>query len=137
MEEYVPDIDLTEYYTKTETDDKYALKSDIQSGAVRLDFTVSLPASGWSNTSPYSQSVTVSGISETDWPQMSQDLSMATDDTVDDLEKNYAYIKYGEATLDTITFYCLKGKPTVDLTLIGQVLRGGASNYESAIGVEF
>ena len=54
---------------------------------------------------------------------MAQDLSMATDDTVDDLEKNYAYIKYGETALDTITFYCLKGKPAVDLTLIGQVLR--------------
>lgn len=68
---------------------------------------------------------------------MAQDLSMATEDTVDDLEKNYAYIKYAETALNTITFYCLKGKPTVDLTLIGQVLRGGDSNYESAIGVEF
>lgn len=68
---------------------------------------------------------------------MSQDLSAATENTVDDLEKNYAYIKYAETALNTITFYCLKGKPTVDLTLIGQVLRGGAPNYESAIGVEF
>lgn len=62
---------------------------------------------------------------------------MATDDTVDELENNYAYIKYGETALNSITLYCLKGKPTVDLTLIGQVLRGGDSNYESAIGVEF
>lgn len=106
-------------------------------GAIRIDIDGVLQADGWSAEAPYTQSIVVEGISVTDRPILGLDTSKATADTIDELEKNYSYIKDIETSLDTITFTCYKNKPTINLPITGQAMRGGSVTYESAMGVEF
>lgn len=106
-------------------------------GAIRIDIDGILQADGWSAEAPYTQSIIVEGISEVDRPILELNTSAATADMIDELEKNYSYIKNIETSLNTITFTCLKQKPTINLPVTGQAMRGGSVTYESAMGVEF
>ena len=81
------------------------------------NITVSLPAASWTGDSaPYTQTVTVTGITASTAPI----LDVSVSDTVaDGLEqkKQWGYISKAVTAENSITFSCYEKKPTVDLTV--------------------
>lgn len=123
--------------------DQYALKSEVGTGgnttvvdAVKVTFSTILAATDWSETAPYSQTITVEGITENDKPYVFVDLSTATEDTVDSIEAEWAKIKYALTSENAVTFYCIKEVPMVDIPIEGEVIRTEV-NYTNTVGVEF
>ena len=82
-----------------------------------LDFTVTLPASGWSDTAPYTQTVTVEGLPEVDRPTADWDFSGATLDNYEALAEGFACITRLVTAAGSLTAYCYAEKPTVDLSV--------------------
>lgn len=89
---------------------------------LRKSFTVSLPASGWSASAPYTQAVTVSGILETDEPHWDVVLSSTLDTAIAQKEA-FAVVDDLDTAENTVTFRCLEEKPEVDLTIQMEVNR--------------
>lgn len=87
---------------------------------------VILPASGWSDTAPYSQKIAVMGVKLTDHPLVSPCTPKDMDPSV---VKNYrkmaALITDGETEDGFITFYCGEKRPTIDFEVY---LRGVSAN---------
>ncbi|RFZ79848.1 hypothetical protein DS742_05145 [Lacrimispora amygdalina] len=87
---------------------------------------ISIPASGWSNTAPYSQRVAVAGIKATENPVLStctpKNLEPAT---VKLRRKMTGMITDGETEDGYVTFYCGEKKPTEDFCVY---LRGVSAN---------
>lgn len=104
--------------------------------AVKVAFSTTLAAANWSETAPYSQTIIVEGITENDKPYIFVDLSTATEDTVDSIEAEWAKVKYALTSENTITFYCIKETPAIDISIEGEVAKMDA-NYISAKGVKF
>lgn len=85
--------------------------------------TVNLPASGWSGSAPYTQTVSVSGMTA-DWvpgvptyiPSFNSDGSVDVSGTVLGLEK-VAYIKILVSGNGTLTAICPEDKPPWNMTL--------------------
>lgn len=79
---------------------------------------VTLRASGWSASAPYTQTVDVPGLKETDKVQMMSaiktDTAVATANTWD---KMGALVKAGKALDGQAVFYCPKKKPTSDFNI--------------------
>ena len=76
---------------------------------------VTLAASGWSSSAPYSQSVSVAGLKATDvvhiYPHTPHSLPAST---VKQYRKMAGMITDGESADGTMTFYCGEKKPTAD-----------------------
>ena len=85
-------------------------------------FTLSLPASGWSASAPYTQSVAVSGVLSTDMPHWGVAYS---DEVATALAQKEAFAVLDD--LDTadgsVTFTCFEDKPEIDLTIRLEVNR--------------
>ena len=78
---------------------------------------VSLPASGWSTTFPFSQTVAVEGFTDTDEPVMTMLIpDTASADEVKAYKKAFGFIFAGEVTSEQATFYASK-KPETDITV--------------------
>lgn len=101
-------------------------------------FTVSLPVTGWSETAPYTQTVTVEGILETDRPHWGLVYSSDVPTTQEEGEgeegetlhdhniaekEAYAMVDRLTTADGTVTFTCLEDKPEVDLTIQMEVNR--------------
>lgn len=87
---------------------------------------VSIPASGWSHTAPYSQRVAVAGVKATDNPV----LSSCTPKNMEPAEikirrKMAGLITDGETEDGYVIFYCGEKRPTVDFSIY---LRGVSAN---------
>lgn len=80
--------------------------------------SVPLPAENWSNSAPYSQTVSVAGMLATDNPIVSLNI-ISTDTTADikGMRKTFALIDYAQTAAGQITFYCKTKKPTDDCRL--------------------
>ncbi len=89
---------------------------------VPLAFTASLPASGWSASAPYAQTVQVTGLLETDTPLVDVVLS-DTAATAQAQLKAYGAIGRVDAGAGAVTVRCYESKPTADLTLALKVVR--------------
>jgi hypothetical protein len=100
----------TKKYAKTYADSLHKL------------LTVNLPASGWSDSAPYTQSVAVEGILATDTPHYGVVYSA---DTATALAQKEAFAMVDD--LDTadgsLTFTCFEEKPEVDLAIQLEVNR--------------
>ena len=78
---------------------------------------VSLPASGWSTTFPFSQTVTVEGFSDSDEPVMTMLIpDTASADEVKAYKKAFGLIFAGTVDSTGATFYASK-KPETDITV--------------------
>ena len=78
---------------------------------------VSLPASGWSTTFPFSQTVAVEGFTDTDEPVMTMLISdTASADEVKAYKKAFGLIFAGTVDTTGATFYASK-KPETDITV--------------------
>lgn len=91
------------------------------SGAAK-SFSITLNASSWSASAPYSQSVTANGVLATEYPLVPTIVS-ANDVTTDKARQEaLACISRISATANTLTFTCFDEKPTVNLPLICAVV---------------
>ena len=86
----------------------------------RLDHVteVTLTAAGWSSSAPYTQTVSVAGITENDRPTVSLYLPDGINAANVDLkEKAYACVNRAVTSAGKITVYCYKKKPTADFQI--------------------
>ena len=91
----------------------------VTSSAVNL--TGTLTADGWSDTVPYTQTVTVTGLAESASPIIDVVVS-------DDVEtgasqiKQWVYISKASAAENSLTVSCYTKKPTIDLPILVKVI---------------
>lgn len=94
--------------------------NDTNKAINRLDHVteVTLTAAGWSSSAPYTQTVSVAGITENDRPTVSLYLPDGiTAANVDLKEKAYACVNRAVSIAGKITVYCYKKKPTSDFQI--------------------
>lgn len=91
-------------------------------GHAPITFTISLPASGWSGSGPYTQTVTVAGMLATDTPLADVVLSDTADSAMAQLEA-YALVGRIDTAADAVTVTCYDNAPAVDLTVRLKVVR--------------
>ncbi len=87
-----------------------------------LLLSANLPASGWSTSAPYTQTVTVEGILATDTPLIDVVLSDTVATAMAQIAE-FGYIGRITTGANQITVTCYEDKPTVDLTLTLKVVR--------------
>ena len=79
-------------------------------------FTATLPASGWSSTAPYTQIVSVTGMTADMDPHLY--LVPATSGAPTEAEAEaFACITGGTTAAGTVTFHCREDKPTTNITV--------------------
>ena len=79
--------------------------------------TVTLTAAGWQGVSaPYTQTVSFSGMTSNVIPEISVIIS-STVQTGLEQQKQWSYVTRAVSETDSITFYCYKTKPTIDLAV--------------------
>jgi len=94
--------------------------NDTNKAINRLDHVteVTLTAAGWSSSAPYTQTVSVAGITENDRPTVGLYLPVGiTAANVDLQEKAYACVNRAVSGAGKITVYCYKKKPTTDFQI--------------------
>lgn len=91
----------------------------VTSSAVNL--TGTLTADGWSDTAPYTQTVTVTGLAEDGYPIL--DLITSADTTTGINEnKQWVYITKATTAENTLTVKCYEKKPTIALNFVIKVV---------------
>lgn len=101
------------------------VNEEVGKKAATAVFYSTLTASGWSDSVPYTQTATASGILSTDVPFVDVDMSGATDGEAGTARQE-AWGFVGRVTTSEdgeITAYCYEEKPTVDIPLILKVVR--------------
>ena len=85
--------------------------------------TVSLPAAGWAgDAAPYTQTVTVSGILETDTPHVAPVYSSTLDTALAEKDA-WSMVCDADAATGVLTFICFEDKPGVDINIQIEVVR--------------
>lgn len=87
-----------------------------------IHYSADLPANGWGTSVPYSQTVQVAGILETDIPLVDVALSDEPDTRISQ-SKAFGYVSMITTADGSITVTCDEGQPDVDLSLILKVMR--------------
>lgn len=78
--------------------------------------TVTLSASGWTGTAPYTQAVTLSRITSASQPVISMGVPSTVNATnYKNMKKAYGYIDRVVSGSGKLTFYCYNKKPTVEI----------------------
>lgn len=91
----------------------------VTSSAVNL--TGTLTVDGWSDTAPYTQTVTVTGLASDGYPIL--DLVASSDSTTRINEnKEWCYITDAETAENNLTVICDKNKPTIALNFVIKVV---------------
>lgn len=108
--------DLVNYYTKTEDNALLSTK------ATTALYTATLPASGWTNAAPFTQTVSVSGILSTDTPIADVVLDQSTPTALTQIEAWMSVSKI-ETADGTITATCLEELPAIDIPIQLKVVR--------------
>lgn len=85
--------------------------------------TATLSASGWAGNGPYTQSVSVSGISSSDTLICDLSMANATTSNAEDLQEAWSYIGKIESGSGAIISTCYTEKPGVDLSINVLVLK--------------
>lgn len=84
--------------------------------------TVTITASGWSGSAPYTQTVTVAGVVATDCPHVAPVYS-ATLSTAKAQKEAWEKVSKAVATAGGITFTCFEDKPTTNIPIQVEVNR--------------
>lgn len=99
-----------------------ALGGQIAGKATVSTYTVSLPASGWTGSGPYTQAVSVAGILATDNPVVDVLLSTNADDAKAEIE-GWATVGRITTASGQITVTCYEDKPSRNITMQLKVVR--------------
>lgn len=100
------------------------LSQSISQKASTANYTATLSSSGWSSSAPYTQTVSVSGILASDTPFVDVNMSGAsTGSTGEALTEAWTLVGRITANAGSITAYCYKEKPAVNIPLILKVVR--------------
>ena len=86
----------------------------------KIEASIELPASGWTEAAPYTQTAAVQGLQEGNENPILVKMSITetdTPETVKEKKKNYARIDQAEAVNEGIKFTCYAKKPESDLTV--------------------
>ena len=83
----------------------------------KISFDTVFASNGWSNTTPYIQTVVVSDVKVSDDLRADLDLSGATVNTFADLNAGWCLIDRLVCGDGQITAYCYTEKPTVDVPI--------------------
>ena len=87
-------------------------------GAIKAVKTVTLPASKWSTSAPYTQTVTVSGVTAEDSPVIALYISGSPGAAaVKAMRKAFGYLDRAVTGNGSITFYCYEKKPAADFSV--------------------
>ena len=97
-------------------------KASWNSKAAAASYTVTFPASGWSETAPFIQTVAVEGILETDNPVADIVLSDSGDTAKGELEA-WSCVSKIETAAGSVTAACLENKPETDMTVQMKAVR--------------
>lgn len=110
--------------TAPEADDDAVNKKYAEEYANSLHklFSVNLPASGWSASAPYTQTVSVEGILGTDTPNYGVAYSSNSETALAQKEA-FAMVDDLDTTDGSVKFTCFEEKPEVDLTVQLEVNR--------------
>lgn len=80
--------------------------------------SITLTSSGWSSSAPYTQTVSVSGMTAEDLPIPLLDVSSASSESAEkQLRKQFSWLSYYDTSSGQITFTAKYKKPTVNLTI--------------------
>lgn len=80
-------------------------------------------ASGWSSSAPYTQTITVTGITADDYPDADINMSSATATTGPQLVEGWSCINRIATAANKVTAYCYSEKPTINLPAYFKVVR--------------
>ena len=87
-------------------------------GAIKAVKTVTLSASKWSTSAPYTQTVTVSSVTAEDSPVIALYISGSPSTaTVKAMRKAFGYLDRAVTGNGSITFYCYEKKPDADFSV--------------------
>lgn len=87
------------------------------SNVVILNATATFTSGGWTTTAPYTQSVTVTGLTADDIPIIDFDYSSATTENYTNLQDNYNKVLRFTSGTNSITAYCYDSVPTIDVKI--------------------
>lgn len=87
------------------------------SNVVILNATATFTSGGWTTTAPYTQSVTITGLTADDTPIIDFDYSSATTENYTNLQDNYNKILRFTSGTNSITAYCYDSAPTIDVKI--------------------
>ena len=108
--------DKTDYFNIDDQNNNWD-KLDEELEKSKAVIEVALPASGWSSSYPYTQTVAVTGFTDADEPVLTMLISeTATEADVKAYKKAFGFIFAGEVTSEQATFYASK-KPATDITV--------------------
>ena len=80
--------------------------------------SITLTSSRWSSSAPYTQTVSVSGMTAEDLPIPLLDVSSASSESAEkQLRKQFSWLSYYDTSSVQITFTAKYKKPTVNLTI--------------------
>lgn len=85
-------------------------------------YTTTLLASGWSSSSPYTQTVSISGITENDYPVV--DIIISDESDIESLKNAWNNVDKISTGNNSITAYCYSQKPELDIPIQLLVTKG-------------
>lgn len=100
------------------------LSDEVTKRATTAFYKGTLTKSGWSGAPPYSQTVSISGITASDTPILDVDMSDITKPS-DGIDRSGNWSRIGRAVTgeNQITIYCYEEKPVVDLPFVLKVVK--------------
>lgn len=91
-------------------------------GALTVHENLTIPASGWSSAAPYTQTVSVAGISADDTPHVSPVYSETLATALAQKEA-WGMVSRAKTAANAITFYCFEDRPTTNIPVQIEVNR--------------
>ncbi len=76
--------------------------------------SITVPSSGWSSSAPYTQTVSVSGVTAS----MNIEYALSPTASTEAAAEGFGFISTMETGNGTVTFKCITDKPTVNLPIV-------------------